>query len=269
MTMDQTTAVVSEQPEAIEEQQIAVPPVVAEVVAVDAGAVPFRFQDDDDIRAHAEQDERLRSYLEKQRLDGMNDGKQRRDKELRLERGTEEVARAYEQHLASKYGFDLDDVDKREAPLFVRANRDRERHDYWRTNTEAVLDVFDVAERSRITAALEQFEGRPDEVETIARQVIDTAVERQSTRKLSGLTLADIPKDSPLWAEVEEFKRSEAEKEFTARAQERETPPAPPRTPVGGVGTQRTRADYANLTPTEIADLPETEYRIAMGYGAA
>lgn len=271
MVQEQTAAVVLEQTDPVEEQPLAVTPAPAEAVAADNGAVPFRFETDEDIRAHAEQDERLRSYLEKQRLDGENAGKQRRDRELRLERGTEEVAQGWQKHLADKYGIELDESDAKDAPLFVRANRDKERHDFWRTNTELVLDAFEADDRSKVEAALAQFEGRPDQMEAIGRQVYDTAVERTVSKRISDLTVDDIlnlPVSSKLRSSFEEFKAAEFEKEAEAKAQERDVPPPPPRTPAGGVATQRTRNDYANLTPSQIAALPEDEYRIAM-YGAA
>lgn len=229
----------------------------------------FDFDSDEGITAALASLPKLSERFRKQQDDGFQNGRQNRDRELRLERGSEETAKAWQEHLASRYGIELDEADRQQAPLWVKANRDRERTDYWRSNTDAVLDAFDVNERSRIAAALEQFEGRPEETEAVARQVYDTAVSRQVDRRVADLTIDTVPKDSKLWTSVQEYARTEAEKEFKAQAQERETPPAPPRTPVGAVGHTRTRADYANLSPTEVADLPEAEYRVAMGYGAA
>ncbi len=241
-----------------------------------ASAPTFDFESDEGIAHVLETVPQLRARLEAERKkandDGFNAGRQNRDKELRLERGSEEVARQWQNHLADKYGIELDEADQRESPLWVRASRDRERHDYWRTQTEQVLDAFDVADRQKITAALEQFEGMPDQVEAIARQVIDTAVSRQSERRIADMTVEEVlalPTSSKLRASFEAYKDAELAKEAEAKAQERDVPPPPPRTPAGGVATARTQNDYANLSPEAIAELPEAEYRIAMGYGAA
>ncbi len=232
-----------------------------------AQAPTFDFTSEDGVRAAIAANPTLQKVFEQQQTNGFNAGRQNRDKELRLERGTEETARAWQQHLMEKYGVELDEADRRESPLWVRANRDTERANLWRTNAEVVLDAFDVSERAAITAALEQFDGLPDQMEQIGRQVVDEAVKRQTHKRVGALTLDDIPKDSSLWTAVQAHVRSEVDKELEARAAEKPAVDNPPRTPVGGAATQKTRADYAHLSPQQIADLPPAEYAIAQGWG--
>jgi hypothetical protein len=266
--MLEQTATEQEQTSLVGDQPAAVPSTETEAasVAQTAAAVPFEFQSDEDIRKFAEQNERLRSYLEKQRLDGEHAGRQKRDKELRLERGDESVAREYQRQLLDRYGVEISDEDLREAPSFIKANRDRERVDYWTTHTNAVLDAYDARERENITNALSAFEGEPDQIEQISRQVIDEAVKRQSGKRVSELTLADIPAESKLYQSIKDYMGTEMAKEAAAQAQEKEAPPPPPRVPVGDAARGKTKADYASLTPNQIANLPDDEYRIAMGY---
>lgn len=270
--LDQT-ATEQDQPLAPVDQPIeAMPAVASEAVpAAQVEAVPFEFQSDDDIRALAERSERLRTYMERQRLDAGNAARQQRDRELRLERGNAEVAQAWEQQILRDHGVELDDNVRRELPLVVQANREAERALQWRTSTEAVLDAFDVRERDQITAALDGFDGNADQMEQLARQVIDTAVSRTSSKRIADLTLADIPENSTLHGDLRKHIEAEVAKEIEAREAEARASnaPRPPRTPAGGQATTRTQADYADLSPQQIADLPDDEYRLAMGYPAA
>lgn len=232
----------------------------------EAASPTYDLSSEDGVRAAIAAHETLRKAFTKQQDDGFQAGRQNRDKELRLERGTEETARAYQEHLAEKYGIELDEADRREAPLWVRAARDTERAHYWQTTSEAVLDAFSVPERESIRAAFTQFEGLPDQMEQIGRQVIDEAVKRQTQTRVSTLALDDIPKDSALWKAVDAHVTSEVEKELAARLAEKPAMDNPPRTPVGAQASARTQADYARFTPEQIAVLPDAEYRIAMGF---
>lgn len=232
----------------------------------EAASPTYDLSSEDGVRAAIAAHEALRKAFTKQQDDGFQAGRQNRDKELRLERGTEETARAYQEHLAEKYGIELDEADRREAPLWVRAARDTERATYWQTTSEAVLDAFSVTERESIRAAYAQFEGLPDQMEQIGRQVIDEAVKRQTQTRVSTLALDDIPKDSALWKAVDAHVTSEVEKELAARLAEKSPVDNPPRTPVGAQASTRTQADYARFTPEQIAVLPDAEYRIAMGF---
>lgn len=221
---------------------------------------------DDDLLSAVEQREAYQKRIKQERDNGFNAGKQNRDKELRLERGAEDVARAWQEHISEKYGVELDESDRREAPLWVKANRDRERVEYWTTHTNQVLDAYDAKERDNIANALAAFDGEPDQIEQISRQVIDEAVKRQSGKRIADLTLDDIPAGSKLHTSIRAFMDEEMAKEAAAQAQEREAQPPPPRTSEGGASVSRTQASYANLTPQQIADLPEDEFRVAMGY---
>lgn len=250
-----------------------------EAAGADAGAATtaaqFNFDTDEDIERALESIPQLRARFDKERGkaqdDGFNAGKQRRDKELRLERGNEDVARAWQQAVLRDHGVELDESVLREAPLWVQANREAERASYWRTNTEAVLDAFDAHDREQITTALDGFDGNADQMEQLARQVIDTAVARTSAKRIAGLTLADIPESSALHGDLRKHIDAEVAKEIEARAAEARTPSATPapNLPRGNQATPRTQADYAAMTPQQIANLPDDEYRLAMGYPAA
>ncbi len=237
--------------------------------ASDAG---FDFDSDEGIAKALETLPQLAARLERERRqaqdNGFNAGRQNRDKELRLERGSEATAKQYQQHLAEVYGVELSEADQREAPLWVKANRDAERVAYWQQQTEGVLDAFDVRERAQIEQHLQTFEGLPDQMEQLGRQVVDEAVKRQVSTRVSSLKLADIPDGSALHADIQRFIAEEKTKEAEAAALEAKQPKTapPPRVPVGSGASQKTRADYAHLSDEQIADLPDEEYRIAMGY---
>lgn len=244
-------------------------------VGAATNAAQFKFDTDEDVAQALESIPQLRARLEAERRkaqdDGFNAGRQRRDKELRLERGNEDVARAWQQAVLRDHGVELDESVLREAPLWVQANREAERATYWRTNTEAVLDAFGVGERDQITTLMDGFDGNAEQMEQLARQVIDTAVARTSAQRIAGLTLADIPETSTLHGDLRKHIEAEVAKEIEARAQEAKasSAPPPPRTPTGAAATTRTQADYAAMSPAEIAALPDGEYRVAMGYTAA
>jgi hypothetical protein len=258
-------------------QQTAQAAAGASDVAADTGvgAAQFTFDSEEAVAQAIETNPQLRARIEAERKkaqdDGFNAGRQRRDKELRLERGNEAVARAWEQSVLRDHGVELDETALRDAPLWVQANREAERANYWRTNTEAVLDAFDARERDQITTALDGFEGNAEQMEQLGRQVYDTAVSRTTAKAIANLTLSDIPVNSTLHGDLRKHIEAEVAKEIEARESEARVSnaPRPPRTPTGGQATTKTRADYAALSQQQIADLPEGEYRIAMGYGAA
>lgn len=284
MTMqatEPTTAAIVPPTDEIEQTPTALAAESSTIAAADgdagaaATAAEFKFDTDEDVERALESIPQLRARLEKERSkaqdDGFQNGRQRRDKELRLERGNEDVARAWETAVLRDHGVELDESVRREVPLWVTANREAERELFWRTNAEVVLDAFDVPDREQITAYIESFEGQPEQMEQLGRSVVDRAVARTAAKQVAALTLADIPESSALHGDVRKFIDAEVTKEIEARAAEAKAPPGAPAPllPRGNQATPRTQADYAVMTPVQIANLPDDEYRIAMGYPAA
>ena len=265
---DQTAVAVADQTQTGVEQPQAVNQPVTEVVPADNGAVPFDYSqiNDEWIREAREKAPALKGMLERERLNGENTGRQRRDREISTERGSEQVARAWEERVLAQYGVTLDETDRRQAPLWVQANRTTERVNAAKSLIDKASSAFELGEQQNLTAFVDTLVESPEALEELALQVVNAASERLSSKKLRDLTIDDIPKDSAFYASFEAFKKAEFEKEAAAQLQEREAPPPPPRTPSGGASAQRTQSDYANLSPTAIASLPEEEYRIAMGY---
>ena len=265
---DQTAVAEADQTPTGVEQPQAVNQSPEESVPAGEGAVPFDYSqiNDDWIREAREKAPALKGMLERERLNGENTGRQKRDREIATERGSEDVARAWQEQVLARHGVELSEDVRRQAPLWVQANRTTERLNAAKSLIDKAATAFELGEQQNLSAYMETLVDSPDAMEELALQVVNAASERSSSKKLRDLTVDDIPKDSKFWTSFEEFKKSEFEKEAAAQAQEREAPPPPPRTPHGGASVQRTQSDYANLTPSQIASLPEEEYRIAMGY---
>lgn len=202
------------------------------------------------------------AYVKQQADSAFDAGRQKRDKELRLERGTEDVSRAAMDALSKKYGFELDEADKNDLPLWVKANRTAERVSAAQTVIFKALDPLGVSddEKALYREQIEAMADEPDRLEGIAAQVLALGAERTANERIGTLTLDEVPKDSRLHASIQAHIASELEKELGARAAEKDPVENPPRTPRGTApagGTER----YANMTPQEIASLPAEEWR--------
>ena len=120
--------------------------VVNDAEAGDAGnGAEFDYSqiNDEWLKNALDRSETLKSRLKQEQDNGFNAGKQHRDKELRLEKGTEDTARAYHAWVAEqiRYGADPDQFSK-QTPLYVKANRDVERVNAARAIIDDVSEVF-------------------------------------------------------------------------------------------------------------------------------
>jgi hypothetical protein len=244
-------------------------PEPAESVRAEAEAAGVNLSTFDGIEAFRKEHPEFEQYLKKVQDDGFNAGRQKRDKELRLERGNEEVARKVMDSFAQKYGVELDDADRRDLPLWVDANRTVERVAAATRIITKGLDSFALDDEAK-AAYIEQIAAladEPDRLESIAEQVMRAGSGTLAQQSIGGLTLAEVPKDSRLHAsiqahlEAEQTRlKEEMEKELAARASEREPVENRPRLPNGSApagGAER----YMNMTAQEASRLPASEYR--------
>jgi hypothetical protein len=250
------------------EQAAQTPEAVADSVGTEAEATAFDLTTFEGIEAFRRENPHLDAYFKKVNDDGFNAGRQKRDKELRLERGTEEVSRAAMDALAQKYGIEFDDSDKRDLPLWVRANRDAERVSAATKIISKGLHSFGLDDEAR-AAYIEQIEAladEPDRLESIAEQVMAAGSGRMAESRIGNLTLGEVPKDSRLHASLQAFIeareahfKQELEKELAAREAERPAVDNRPRLPKGSVpagGAER----YKTMTPAELAKLSPSEW---------
>ncbi len=207
------------------------------------------------IQNALERSEALKNWAKQQQDNGFNAGRQRRDKELRLERGSEDVARAVQERWRQKYGVELDEEDQREAPLWAAANRSAARYEIARSFVEGELDAFDPEDRERITSVMDRLDDDPDAMEQVRDQVLEIARNRRATSMIADLTLDEVPQNSRLRADLDQHIRSEVEKELAARLAERETVDNPPPTPAGGSAVPKTLGDLKNMSRDEITTL--------------
>ena len=235
------------------------------VAAIEQSVADFDLSTIDGIRRAAEQNPVLREWREQ----GFEAGRQKREKELRDERGSDEAAQAHHEWVVSQLALGVDPKDlAKQTPTFVSANRNRARVEQARTYAERVLDAFSVEERGQITTALELLADEPDRIEEIVSGVIDTALERKSSAKIAELTfdqlLEQYGPDSAVRKTAEAWARSQAEQELEARQMETETKPNPPR-PASNGGAGVTSIDrLAAMSEAEqkqyIASLSDEEF---------
>ena len=182
-----------------------------------------------------ERSEVVKNRLKQEQDNGFNAGKQHRDKELRLERGNEDTARAYSKWVAEQIanGVDPEEFSK-QTPLYVKANRDVERVNAAKAIIEDVAEVFSEDDQARIDAVVEAIADDPDQMRKLARELRNTAADRLSSKQIAELTLDRVPKDSALHKSIQEHIAAEATKEIEAKQMEQNQKQNPPRTSTGG-----------------------------------
>jgi len=190
--------------------------------------------DDEWLKNAVERSETLKSRLKQEQDNGFNAGKQHRDKEIRLERGTEDTAKAWQRYVSEQIaaGHDPDEFSK-QTPLYVKANRDVERVNAAKAIIEDVADVFSEDDRARINAVVEAIADDPDQMRTLARELRETAASRLSSKQVAELTLDKVPEGSALHKSIQEHIASEAAKEIEAKQMEQNQKQNPPRTSNG------------------------------------
>jgi len=189
---------------------------------------------DEWLKNALDRSEALKSRLKQEQDNGFNAGKQHRDKELRLERGNEDTARAYHKWVADQIANGVDPEEfAKQTPLYVNANRATERVNAAKAIIEDVAEVFSEDDQARIEAVVEAIADDPDQMRKLARELRDTAANRLSSKQIAELTLDRVPKDSALHKSIQEHIASEAAKEIEAKQMEQNQKQNPPRTSNG------------------------------------
>jgi uncharacterized protein (UPF0335 family) len=257
---EQTPAAVTEQTTEVAE---AVAQAGAEAVEVGAEAASgeYDLSTQEGIMALRKSNPAFDAYVKQQVDSSFAAGKQNAEKQIRLERGTEDVSRAALDAYARKYGFELDENDRKELPLWVKANRDAERVNTARAFISESLDRLGLPdeERNVYVEQIDALADEPDRLEKIAKDLYEVGTQRGADSKVGNLTLDEVPKDSRLHSSIRAYMEAEIEKELEARASERlqvENPPPTPRGSVPAGGAER----YRNMTPAELARLSPSDW---------
>lgn len=224
----------------------------AAVPAEDRAEFDYSQINEDWIRAALDRSDVLKRVIKEREDNGFNAGRQKRDKELRLEQGSAEAAQRYHAWVVEQIelGADPNEI-KKQTPLWVKANRDTERVTTAKTYAEKVLDAFNVEERDNITQAFDLIMDDPDRVDELTSMVLNEALTRTSKSKIASLSLDDIPKDSALWTAVQSHIQNEVQKEYEAKLKEREPEPNAPSLPAGNVSSADVLTKFKAMTPDE------------------
>jgi hypothetical protein len=214
---------------------------------------PSLLESDEGILKVAEQFPNLRGLLEKQRKDGENIGRQRREAELRRDQGSVERAQAYHEYLIKQIeetGYVPQDLIK-QTPLMVKANEDYIKTEMSKAWVEATLGHFGESEAGVIRSILDQMENNPDGMVDLASKTWEAASSSVKRQMLSSLTLNDVPKEAPIYQEINERVRKEIETETNARNLQSNRRESTPNTPSGVIAGGMSAEEIVNMSDSD------------------
>ena len=274
---EQSGVAVSEQPEGMGEHLDGANTLDLNAVAgsneavADGGSTfdPSLLESDEGILQVAEQFPNLKGLLEKQRKDGENIGRQRREAELRRDQGSVERAQAYHEHLIKQIeetGYVPPELAK-QTPLMVKANEDWVKTELSKAWVETTLGHFGEAEAGVIRSILDQMESNPDGLVDLASKTWEAAANSVKRQALSNLTLNDIPKESPIHQEINERVRKEIETEMNARNLQNSRKETAPNTPTGVIAGGMSAEEIINMSDADrsrwMGKLSEADFKKA------
>ena len=238
----------------------------AEAAGSGAEAVPsLDWSNPDTIKKLREQDRAFNAYLKQLADSSYNAGRQKRDQELRLERGYADVATAYQKHLAEKYGVELDPEDAQALPMWVASNRNWAIAETARALIKNSSSVFGIEDTSALEALLENL--TPAQLEDVATQTIaavnTTAEKKAVDRFMEALGEGDIDQHPRLHDLVKARVAREVEAELKAQHLEANKPVNPPSTTGGAADGPMTPHRFNSMNPSDrlqyILSLNDTE----------
>ena len=218
---------------------IAVETTVAEVQPEPVAASPdfsiFERMTPADLKAAAEKYPNLQSWRE----EGFEAGRQKRERELRMEQGSREAAIRAQEWLIDQLNQGADPAElAKQTPIWVQANEANVRAELFSGLATQAADLLgDDPQAATIRSLVTSLEGKPDELQQVATAAMAAV---QSSTKASSLneilnadTLEVIPTGSKLRAAIAAKVEADVAAELRARAIEANKQEQPPATPSG------------------------------------
>lgn len=182
-----------------------------------------------DLKALSEKNPVIREYREQ----GFEAGRQKRERELRMEQGSREAAEQYHRMVIDmiEQGKDLDEI-KRTTPVYVAANEARTRAELSRALIEQSIEALgdDPAAQS-LRSLTETLEGKPEELLTVAQAALNAVSSRAMAQALADFDPEGVSDNAPVRAKLIAWRDREVAAELKAReieAKKRENPPEVP-----------------------------------------
>ena len=206
---------------------------------------PLDLSSDEGIKAAAEGNPQLAAYLRKQNTDGINEGKQSKEKELRRAAGAPEATKRWATQFLKDNGVEPTEGNVQAAEFYAQQSMAYVFAEFTDRIPTSLLAGYDIPVAAREAAiALREAE----DYDGMLRTYIDAA----KTDAIGKMSLADVPEGSPLHRAIRAEATRIAGDELRANGIE-QTPPVPgaPPTPNGApVGTKVNKAADFDLEKT-------------------
>jgi hypothetical protein len=229
------------------------------------GAAPeprVAFQNDAELRAFLESDERGKTYLEKLRADTFNAARQNFEADLRRQAASDEVLAAAFRSVSNELGIDADDEQvQRTVQSFARPFMERNQREVNQIYFDQAKATFPAEAQAALDLVWQQSGGDVTVQNQIIGQLWNARAETAASSAVSGLSLDVIPEDHPLQKQINERIAKGVEEELRARERSANRVDPGPRAGSGmAVGASRDQ-EIENILRTRPAS--SNEYREA------
>lgn len=212
----------------------------------------FDLTTDDGIRNAANSNPNLKGYLERMRLDGVNQGRQAYAKELTREQGSDQRVEMLTQALFDRYGIEVDEDDANFVKSITKSNAEYNRIEQSKKYLDAAADFFQLPDQDRQTlnAHVSRIEHDPDQMQALAAEMMRSVYEKGSSDTFSGLTPEMLQNHPAMSQSVANEARRQIIAEDNAQRVESGIRRGAPSIPSGGVSASGINAlEIAQMEP--------------------
>lgn len=163
---------------------------VPEFVLRQETASSFDLSTDEGIRAAADSSPMLKGYLERMKLDGINQGRQSRESELRRDEASNERVEQMTQALFDRYGIEVEPEDQNFFRVITKSNSDFQRVNLSKEYAERAADYFQLSADDRVafTTHLESINSDPAATQNVASEMMQAVYKKGMEDAMNNLT---------------------------------------------------------------------------------
>lgn len=224
---------------------------VPEFVLKQETASPFDLSTDEGIRAAADSSPMLKGYLERMKLDGINQGRQSRESELRRDEASNERVEQMTQALFDRYGIEVEPEDQNFFRVITKSNSDFQRVNLSKEYAERAADYFQLSADDRVafTTHLESINSDPTETQNVASEMMQAVYNKGKQDAMNNLTPEILQNNPSVTNWIAQQAQSQNDSEDTARRIEASIRGRVPAVPTGSASSNGFNAlEIAQMT---------------------
>lgn len=237
---EQETALTAEQQSSVSEQVAPVADATTEAVAHEGApanlSVTFDLSTDEGIRAAIEANPNFRGYIERERSNGENRGRQLLENEYKRDRAASERVEAVAKQMYERLGVELAPDDLATLRALTRANSDAARLETMRALATEAKALASDEEATLLQTLIDSAEGNAEEMEKVAAQAVGVVTNKAARAARDGLSFDELITDSRLREQAEAYVQKLMAEEAEAKRVEQNTLEQAPDAPPGTAG---------------------------------